>query len=220
MAASQTAPRPGFDDPVIGSQAVFRGLLDAMARPGRPIPLAPARLLVEPSVPAPLSAEAALACLTLLDVDTCLWLDGPAAASEALRRYLAFHCGCPIVAEPAAADFALVTDPRAMPPLRAFGQGDAEYPDRSTTVILQIQILSGGAGEALETGVVLRGPGIETSRRFAVAPLPPGFWDQVRANRARFPRGVDLVFVAPGAVAALPRSTRIENTAEDGAPCT
>ena len=34
----------------------------------------------------PLSAEAALACLTLLDLDTCLWLDGPAAASEALRQ--------------------------------------------------------------------------------------------------------------------------------------
>lgn len=214
MAASQTAPRPGFDDPVIGSQAVFRGLLDAMARPGRPIPLAPARLLVEPSVPVPLSAEAALACLTLLDLDTCLWLDGPAAASEALRRYLAFHCGCPIVAEPETADFALVTDPRAMPPLRAFGQGSAEYPDRSTTVILQIRTLSG------EAGVTLRGPGIEASRRFAAAPLPPGFWDQAQANRARFPRGVDLVFVAPGAVAALPRSTRIESTAEDEAPCT
>ena len=199
----QQALQPGFDDPVLESQSVFRALLDAMARPGRPEEIAPAL-----EVPAPLRPLAAAVCLTLLDVDTPLWLDAPARASESLRRFLAFHCGCPLTEDPAVAAFALITDPQAMPPLGAFGQGSAEYPDRSTTLVVQVETL----GEALseDGGTVLRGPGIEGSRRFHAAPLPPGFWAQAQANRAGFPRGVDVVFAAPDRLAALPRSTRLE----------
>jgi alpha-D-ribose 1-methylphosphonate 5-triphosphate synthase subunit PhnH len=34
--------------------------------------------------------------------------------------------------------------------------------------------------------------------------------EQARKNHALFPRGVDLLFVTADAVAALPRSTRVE----------
>lgn len=197
--ATRERLQPGFADPVLESQSVFRAMLNAMARPGQCQDIAPAL-----DVPAPLRPLAAAVCLTLLDVDTALWLDGPARDSEALRRFLAFHCGCPLIGDPAEAAFALIADPPAMPPLAAFGQGSAEYPDRSTTLVLQVDTLNEAAGP------VLRGPGIEDSRRFDADPLPPGFWAQARANRAGFPRGVDIFFAAPGQLAALPRSTRLE----------
>ena len=210
-ATAQTRLQPGFDDPVLESQSVFRALLDAMARPGQPQDIAQESVLTL-EVPAPLRPVAAAICLTLLDVDTALWLDAPARASEDLRRFLVFHCGCPLTEDPAAAAFALITDPLAMPPLGAFGQGTAEYPDRSTTLVIQVEALGEAGGETLgeEGGAVLRGPGIEHSRRFRAAPLPPDFWAQAQANRALFPRGVDLVFAAPERLAALPRSSRLE----------
>lgn len=205
MTATAQAPlQAGFDDPVLDSQACFRVVLDAMAQPGRISALAAGKMPLDLAVPEPLQPVMAGLCLTLLDLDTNLWLDPAAALSEALRRYLAFHCGCPIVATPADADFALVTDPRAMPPLADFRQGSAEYPDRSTTILLQVERLTNGEG------ATLRGPGIEDSRRFGASPLPSDFWSQVQSNRALFPCGVDVIFAAPAAVAALPRSTRVE----------
>ena len=75
---------------------------------------------------------------------------------------------------------------------------------------LQVEALNEAAGPVLR-GPILRGPGIEDSRRFNADPLPPGFWAQARANHAGFPRGVDILFAAPGQLTALPRSTRLES---------
>ncbi len=192
-------PTAGFDDPVMESQEVFRAVLAAMAQPGRVQDVSPN---LDP--PAPLGPVAAAVCLTLLDVDTRLWLDPAARGSDGLRRFLAFHCGCPLTEDPAEAGFALIAETGALPALERFNQGSAAYPDRSTTLILQVGDIRAGAGPRLS------GPGIANSQRFDAGPLPPGFWSQAAANRARFPRGVDLIFAAPSRLAALPRSTRVE----------
>ena len=185
----------GFADPVHDGQAVFRAVLDAMAGPGRVVDL-PSRV----TPPAPLNEAATAVCLALLDFETPLWLDEAASrAAEALR----FHCGCPVVEAPEAAAFALIADPRRMPPLDAFNPGLSAYPDRSATLILQVETLRPGAG------VRLSGPGIRTGAALEVAPVPDGFWEQVRRNHALYPRGVDLIFAAPEALAALPRSTAV-----------
>jgi alpha-D-ribose 1-methylphosphonate 5-triphosphate synthase subunit PhnH len=39
--------------------------------------------------------------------------------------------------------------------------------------------------------------------------VPQVFWDQVIANNAQFPRGVDLIFAGKDTIAALPRSTSV-----------
>ena len=199
MTTSDATLQPGFDDPVMDSQASFRTLLDAMARPG-----SIETLVCDLDPPAPLLSAATAVCLTLLDVDSPLWLDKPARESEDLCRFLSFHCGCPLVEAPAEAAFALITEPLTMPPLQAFGQGSAEYPDRSTTLIIQVRALHP------EGETILRGPGIEESRRFDASPLPLDFWEQAKANHERFPLGLDLIFAAPERLAALPRSTRLE----------
>ncbi len=187
----------GFQDPVLESQASFRLLLEAMAAPARPLGL---KGIAEP--PAPLYATTAALALTLLDQDTPLWLDAPLAGTAAIGRWLAFHCGAPRVEDPAAASFALVADPAGMPPLAAFAQGEERYPDRSTTLILQVEGFADG-------GPLLSGPGMAAPLSFDAAPLPQDFWDQLAGNARRYPCGVDLVLASPRKVAALPRSIRV-----------
>ncbi len=65
----------GFSDPVFQSQAAFRAIMDAMARPGSVQPLDDANLVP----PASLSRGVALVTLTVCDHDTPVWL-GPALA--------------------------------------------------------------------------------------------------------------------------------------------
>lgn len=200
----------GFADPVFDSQRVFRTVLDALAHPGsvyEVAPLAPA--------PAPLAvASAAYSfCLALLDFETPLWLQPglPAAQQQSIARHLRFHCGCPIVAEPRLARFALIHAAAAMPPLAAFHQGEIDYPDRSATLIVQVAGLDvdGGAGPAA-AAVKLRGPGIRTLTTLAADGLPANFWREWRDNAALFPCGVDLILVAGNRIVGLPRTTLAE----------
>lgn len=191
----------GFAAPVLDAQAVFRAVMEAMAEPGTARPLhAAAR------PPAPLSPAAAAVALTLCDHDTPVWLDPALRASEAVAAWLGFQTGAPLAHTPAEAHFALAAEPAALIALDNFSQGTQDYPDRSTTLILQVDSLDAGAPLTLE------GPGIETAAKLAPTPLPRHFAEQWRQNNARFPRGVDLILAAPGAVACLPRTTRIRAT--------
>jgi alpha-D-ribose 1-methylphosphonate 5-triphosphate synthase subunit PhnH len=190
---------PAFDDPALASQAVFRTVMEAMARPGRPRPLASTL-----AAPPPLTATAAAVALTLLDYETPFWLDRALAAGE-VASWLTFHTGAPQTADSAAAAFAFVSDPLVMPAFEAFALGSIEYPDRSTTLVLQIATFE--RGESL----TLSGPGIAGNRSFAASPLPQDFRARLATNRALFPRGVDLILTSADAVAALPRSLRFAN---------
>ncbi len=120
-----------------------------------------------------------------------------------MRGWLGFHAGAPLASVPSEAHFALVAAPAELIALENFAQGTQEYPDRSATLILQVETLS--RGQAL----VLRGPGIATTATIAPAPLPRHFVEQWRQNGARFPRGVDIILAAPEGIACLPRTTRI-----------
>jgi alpha-D-ribose 1-methylphosphonate 5-triphosphate synthase subunit PhnH len=148
-----------------------------------------------------MTPELGALALTLCDHDTPLWLDPELRQSEPVRAWLAFHCGAPLTDEVGAAAFALVSDAALLPRLDRLAQGTDEYPDRSTTIVL-------ACGMA-EQAVVLRGPGIRGELR-TVLPLPDGdFLEQWAGNRARFPRGIDLLLVRNGTVTGLPRTTRI-----------
>jgi alpha-D-ribose 1-methylphosphonate 5-triphosphate synthase subunit PhnH len=186
----------GFDDLVLGAQSVFRAIMDALARPGTV-----QRLAADAVPPLPLTPELGAVALTLIDHDTPVWLDPALAASDAVRGWIAFHCGAPITTDPEAAQFALVPDAALLPPLASFGQGTDEYPDRSTTIVL--------AAGAATRAVTLRGPGIKEQTSLDL-PLPGGdFLAQWAGNRERFPRGIDLLLVRDGTLVGLPRTTRI-----------
>lgn len=187
----------GFADPTRESQRVFRKLMDAMARPGtlHDLPFAP-------DAPTGLDRAAGAVALTLFDFETTVWLDS-VLRTDPVEGWLRFHCGAPLVDNPQQAAFAVVADLASAPALSAFNAGDAKYPDRSTTLIIQLP--------SLETGppVTLTGPGIKSEAALGLDGLRPGFWAEVQENHARFQFGVDLIFVAGDRLTALPRSTRV-----------
>ena len=200
MFAQPSALEGGFARPVMDAQAVFRTVMDAMARPARVVPLNP---MVTP--PAPLSPAAAAIACTLFDADADFWLDSRLASHGAVVDWLVFHTGARSAPKPVDAAFALVTDIAAMPPLDRFAQGTQEYPDRSTTLVMQLPKLAGG------TEMTFQGPGIKGHASIAPRGLPASFADQWRANGERFPRGVDVILADAEAVLCLPRSARLVN---------
>ncbi|MBS3650552.1 phosphonate C-P lyase system protein PhnH [Pseudaminobacter sp. 19-2017] len=188
----------GFAEPVLDAQATFRAVMDAMARPARIIEVAP-----RAAPPASLSPLVGAIACTLIDADTPMWLDPRLGESEAVRAWLSFHTGARLAAAPAEAAFALIADPGEMPPLDRFAQGTQEYPDRSATLILQLDSLEGGAP------LTFHGPGIKGEATIAPVSLPADFVRQWTENTKRFPRGVDLILSAGEALACLPRSARL-----------
>ena len=188
----------GFADPVLQSQTVFRAVMDALANPGT------VQKLVTPhSMQSSIQAELASILLTLSDHDTSIWLDDRLRADNGVLEFVNFHSGAPVVREPGRAVFAFATGVEHLPRFDQFNLGTQEYPDRSTTIVLAVPALEGGAA------LITRGPGIKDHGHISPLGLPEDFVAQWAANRELFPRGIDLLLVADGAVMGLPRSTRI-----------
>jgi alpha-D-ribose 1-methylphosphonate 5-triphosphate synthase subunit PhnH len=193
-----TAAMPAVTARHLADQAVFRAVMDAMAHPGRVNPLA----VLPAEWPAPLNAGAAAVALCLADFETPVWLDGETSDGEA-AAWLRFHTGARITGDPREAAFAFVTDSGHAPDFQAFALGSLDYPDRSTTFIVQVDAFGSGAPRTLA------GPGIKDTAAFSASPLPGDFVERLAANHALAPRGVDFIFASSSAVAALPRSTRL-----------
>jgi alpha-D-ribose 1-methylphosphonate 5-triphosphate synthase subunit PhnH len=192
-----TALEGGFTHPVMHAQSSFRAIMDALANPGSIQPLTqPATVL------ATLGPDLASVLLTLADADTTIWL-GETLRSAEISTFVGFHTGAPLTRDPQKSQFAFASTAAELPPLNQFSLGTQEYPDRSTTIVLAVSSLTGGAD------LTIRGPGIKDHAHIAPVGLPGDFVAQWFVNRAEFPRGVDLLLVADGGVMGLPRSTRI-----------
>lgn len=178
----------GFRQAPVDAARAFRAAMTAMARPGD------IRTITGATPPAPLSVAAGTLILTLCDPDTGLALCGACDTAD-VRDWITFHTGAPLV-PPGEAQFA-VGRWADLIPLDAFRIGTSEYPDRSATLIVEM--------EALEpTGAVLRGPGIRDTAHLS---LPDA--GAMAGNAALFPLGLDFFLTCGDRVAALPRSTRI-----------
>lgn len=183
-------------DSAFASQAAFRAVMECFARPGE------IRTLGGVTAPAPLAPAAAALIQSLADYETPIWLDHTLAGVPAIADWIRFYTGAPLALEPRHAAFALIADPRDMPDFSQFAQGTEEYPDRSTTLIMQVERFAGRA-------ITIEGPGIKAARTIAAEPLPDDFAARLAANRELFPRGIDFVLVASTQVMAIPRSIRV-----------
>lgn len=188
----------GFDEPVGDSQAVFRRILDATAHPGR-IVAVPPDILPEKDVG--LSCAAAALALALLDLDTPVWLGADLADAGSFLR---FHCGTRLVDSPSESRFAFVSDIQRLPALTEFDMGTPDFPERSTTLVIEVPDLADARG------LELRGPGIRTSSHLRVGGVPDDFWHRRAVLAPLFPLGIDLVFTCGQRLAVLPRTTFVE----------
>ncbi|MDF0605185.1 phosphonate C-P lyase system protein PhnH [Neisseriaceae bacterium TC5R-5] len=187
----------GFSNLALGSQQVFRAVLDALAHPGRAI-----ALQHDAQTPDIANGHAAAILLALLDADTTLWLS-PRLHQSDVAAYLRFHTGCTLVVEPALADFAWLAAADELPALACFAQGTALYPERSTTCLIEVDRISAGHGWTL------CGPGIREPISLQVSGLPAGFAEQWADNHASFPCGVDVLLLTRQQLFGLPRTTQL-----------
>ncbi|EKE76406.1 MULTISPECIES: phosphonate C-P lyase system protein PhnH [Oceanibaculum] len=188
----------GFNDTTLDSQRAFRAALDALSRPGRIVTMPD---LLPDAAPQPLMPATAALALALFDYETPVWLD-EAADTPAVRDWLRFHCGSPLVSDKAQARFALLAGTPET--LSGFDAGTDAYPDRSATLIRQVESLSDGPAYRLS------GPGIAQEETLKINALHAGFDSDWQKNAKLFPRGLDLFLVAGHQLAGLPRTTRID----------
>ncbi|KQN47143.1 phosphonate C-P lyase system protein PhnH [Serratia sp. Leaf51] len=185
-----------FQHPVADAQYSFRRILKALSEPGVSVQL--------PAMPGFGALGSASACvlLTLIDKDTPLWLSA-SLNDEILRKNLRFHTGAVLTDDASAVSFALADPALDSATLLAFPCGDEMSPELATSVIVQLESLTGG------TPLRLSGPGIESSRM-----ITPQLPDSVRGyllNRPhRFPLGLDFMFTCGEELIAIPRTTRVE----------
>jgi alpha-D-ribose 1-methylphosphonate 5-triphosphate synthase subunit PhnH len=191
-----TVLAPGFSDPGHDAQRLFRAVLDAFAHPGQIMSLPD-----PPAGPGTISPATAAYLLTLVDRDTPLWL-APEFERPAVRDFVRFHTGAPIVARRDEAVFAVLAHDTAS--LDGFAIGTDPYPDRSATLVIEVPVLGAGAARRW------RGPGIDGQAAVAVGGLGADFWQAWADNHALFPCGVDVVFAAGSQLLALPRSIAVE----------
>jgi alpha-D-ribose 1-methylphosphonate 5-triphosphate synthase subunit PhnH len=188
----------GFADKVLSAQSTFRSVMDAMARPG-----SVQRIVSAAGTPSAMMRGTAAIALTLFDHDTPVWLDAAMSATSDVAKWLKFHTSAPVVADSSIAGFALVGDPENLATLDRFTFGSNEYPDRSTTLILQVESLTNGPA------VELRGPGIDGSATLRASIQPRDLFERLAINATLFPRGIDVVLVHDDSIVAIPRTTRL-----------
>jgi alpha-D-ribose 1-methylphosphonate 5-triphosphate synthase subunit PhnH len=197
MASENAIYAGGFESPVFQSQSVFKALMDGLARPGTIQPLDSG---AQP--PAPMGAGAGAIALTVCDHDTPVYLAMP-LVEVGVPGWLAFQTGALLTNDRDEAQFAFLDGSTMLPPLSTFAAGTQEYPDRSTTIILEVPSVSEGQPYQLS------GPGIDGSASINVTGLPAPFESLWKENNALYPRGVDLILVAGLEMICLPRTVRI-----------
>jgi len=197
MTASAELPA-GFADKVLSAQSTFRSVMDAMARPA-----SVERVTASVGAPSTIMPGSAAIALTLFDHDTPIWLDPALAGAPDIAKWLKFHTGAPVISDTSVCSFALALNGGNLPALDRFSFGSNEYPDRSTTLILQVESLN--EGRVYE----LRGPGIDGTAILQAVIEPDDLFERLAINAALFPRGLDVMLVHDDAVVAIPRTTRL-----------
>jgi phosphonate C-P lyase system protein PhnH len=132
--------------------------------------------------------------MTLLDGDTRVWLS-PSLATAVAHASLQFHTSCPITHDPSEADFIFVGNVNEQPDWSSLRHGEAEFPDLSATVILQvpgIEVVEPSAPNvapnvAPSSTWELRGPGIEHTRLIRLQHEPEDHWPEARVDSGALP---------------------------------
>ncbi|WP_432696416.1 phosphonate C-P lyase system protein PhnH [Marinobacterium sp. YM272] len=199
---TDTQLQKGFTEPVRDAQQAFRQLLKVMSEPGVIRTLDYADALAE------LSPAALSTLLSLMDQTTGLWLS-PSLDTDLIRTNLNFHAGAPCVDEPAEADF-VMAKAGELTSLDGLKIGEPEYPDRSCTLVIQVDRIEPDCGDSELLTLQLSGPGIPGRRKLSLSHPGEALLAYLQQRPDPFPQGLDMILVSGTQVAAIPRTTQVE----------
>lgn len=189
-----TSLEGGFTDAPVQSAQCFRKIMNVIAKPGSIEQVSAA------TPPAPLSIAAGSLLLTMCDAQTPIYLAGKYDNPE-VKEWITFHCNSPF----SKADncmFALA-DWDSLQPIQNYPIGTPEYPDRSATLIVELD-------ELTSSGCELSGPGIKQTSQLSL-PETKAF----QKNAMLFPLGLDFYFTCGDKIAALPRTSKVKQISEN-----
>ncbi|MCV7410355.1 hypothetical protein AWC05_21145 [Mycobacterium florentinum] len=176
------------------SQQIFRAVLEALARPGTPMPL--------PSEPLRLLAPAITPIMALADSTTgvCV-LERP---GEHWADKIATATAAPIWPAEMARLVAAVR-PVSADEVRGFTRGSAEAPQDAALVSFAVRDVEGGPRRW-----TLTGPGVRDTTTIAPQGMTVGFVAARAGVVAAYPGGIDVLLVTDdGRIVGLPRTTTI-----------
>ena len=173
----------------------FRNILQAFARPGTVRRIASS--IIDRIAALDLLADCLMDSECGLSV---LWPE-----DEATAHRLATRTGCRTL-PPDRAEFVMTGNVGAASRLGDLRSGEADYPDQGSTLLYLVERIHPEGGSWWWTG-----PGIPTRVAPRIIGVPEGEWPALRLANASYPVGLDAIFLdRDGHVAALPRSTRLE----------
>eukprot|EP00487_Bulimina_marginata_P009024 TRINITY_DN335_c0_g1_i2.p1 TRINITY_DN335_c0_g1~~TRINITY_DN335_c0_g1_i2.p1 ORF type:complete len:173 (+),score=23.16 TRINITY_DN335_c0_g1_i2:383-901(+) len=146
---------PAFQDAVHDSQQCFRLLLKAMSEPGTVVTLNRCEGFGS------MMSAATQTLLSMADNATPIWLSETLKADHAVTENIKFHVGAPIVEQTQQASFAAISAQDLQEidwSELTFNLGNEEYPDTSTTFVIEVDSLTSG------TELSLSGPGIQSDK--------------------------------------------------------
>ncbi len=186
-----------FGEIALQSASDFRLIMEAMSRPGKVMNFDE----IHEST-GTMNAGSSMVAMTLCDHETPVWLDDELSTKE-VKEFVRFNCSSPITTDPGGIQFGFFSKPPSNEELERFPLGTPAYPDRSATLVIQIDGLSEGSG------VVLGGPGIKTIHKLNANGLEKSFWNWWQQNNMRFPLGIDVILTTDTSIAALPRTVHV-----------
>lgn len=201
-----------FKDAVHDSQQCFRLLLKAMSEPGEIVTLEMSEGF------GAMHKAATQTLLSLSDNATPIWLSESHLKDAAIRENIRFHCGSPVTERQNSASFAVIAEQDLADfdwNNATFSLGCEEYPDQSTTVIVELGSVTNGSDASPSKGgltLTLSGPGIESQSVLNIGVASKAFQHflQGRQEHFAFPLGIDLILVNDESIACLPRTTLVE----------
>ena len=186
---------PGFSNPILDSQAVYSTLMSAMSEPAKVF-----ELNKYCDGPQGLYPTTAAIALTLFDNDTKIF---HTSSLDDAQDWVRFHCSAPSTQQEHNADYAIVSKASHVLDFSKLAIGTPEYPERSTTLIFEVESLEDGA--CFEA----RGPGIENIHLFSVKGIHEECEEVVTNNHGLFLQGLDCILVSSTSILCLPRTTKL-----------
>ena len=191
-----------FDDEIHNSQDCFREILKAMSEPGTKVKLNYIKGFGKAA------AASTQILLTLSDNMTSIWFSEYFKKDTDLTNNISFYTNSKIVNNSKYSTFALIdgSEEQYFEGTLPFSVGSLEYPDKNTTVIVEVSSFSHGES------YFLKGPGIQSTKPLTISGIPKSliYYLINRKNEDIFPMGIDFIFVCDEEVIAIPRTTLME----------